>query len=265
MTTTNDPNVIYCLKCRTKTETTEETLEQVTLNNGTRPSPRRAYIATDAPSGRNNTGRRDSPPLRRPAIRMGAQRKPATAGTRHNRWDPGDMEQLQDERELKERTSPSFRGANAVIATGGITKLPTKLLGENIHHSGLAQDGQHPSSFKHHLPGQLRVDTLISKIKDRIRVITIEEQVPVSIGLPYPPSSPVPAGIPVEGQGKCPSMREGRDIEPERTGKSPGAQYRVGISTAQSPGSKSSFRETYWRRSKAAAKPSISRRRSAMK
>ena len=32
MTTTNDPNTIYCLKCRTRTETTN--LEQVTLNNG---------------------------------------------------------------------------------------------------------------------------------------------------------------------------------------------------------------------------------------
>ena len=32
MTTTNDPNTIYCLKCRTKTETTN--LEQVTLRNG---------------------------------------------------------------------------------------------------------------------------------------------------------------------------------------------------------------------------------------
>ena len=32
MTTTNDPNTIYCLKCRTKTETTG--LEQGTLKNG---------------------------------------------------------------------------------------------------------------------------------------------------------------------------------------------------------------------------------------
>ena len=32
MTTTNDPNTIYCLKCRTRTETTN--LEQVTLKNG---------------------------------------------------------------------------------------------------------------------------------------------------------------------------------------------------------------------------------------
>ena len=32
MTTTNYPNTIYCLKCRTKTETTN--LEQVILKNG---------------------------------------------------------------------------------------------------------------------------------------------------------------------------------------------------------------------------------------
>ncbi len=32
MTTTNDPNAIYCMKCKTKTETTNR--EQVTLNNG---------------------------------------------------------------------------------------------------------------------------------------------------------------------------------------------------------------------------------------
>ena len=32
MTTTNDPNTIYCLKCRTRTRTTN--LEQVTLKNG---------------------------------------------------------------------------------------------------------------------------------------------------------------------------------------------------------------------------------------
>ena len=32
MTTTSDPNVIYCLKCKAKTETTG--LAQVTLNNG---------------------------------------------------------------------------------------------------------------------------------------------------------------------------------------------------------------------------------------
>ena len=32
MTTTNDPNAIYCLKCRARTETTE--LEEVTLKNG---------------------------------------------------------------------------------------------------------------------------------------------------------------------------------------------------------------------------------------
>ena len=38
MTTTNDPNTIYCLKCKTRTETTN--VEQVTLKNG---RPRRAY------------------------------------------------------------------------------------------------------------------------------------------------------------------------------------------------------------------------------
>ena len=32
MTTTSDPNAIYCMKCKTKTETTN--VEQVTLNNG---------------------------------------------------------------------------------------------------------------------------------------------------------------------------------------------------------------------------------------
>ena len=32
MTTTNDPNAIYCMKCKTKTETTN--VEQVTLKNG---------------------------------------------------------------------------------------------------------------------------------------------------------------------------------------------------------------------------------------
>ena len=32
MTTTNNPNTIYCLKCRTRTRTTN--LEQVTLKNG---------------------------------------------------------------------------------------------------------------------------------------------------------------------------------------------------------------------------------------
>ena len=32
MATTNNPNAIYCLKCRTRTETTN--LEQVTLKNG---------------------------------------------------------------------------------------------------------------------------------------------------------------------------------------------------------------------------------------
>ena len=32
MTTTNDPDTIYCLKCRTRTETNN--LEQVTLKNG---------------------------------------------------------------------------------------------------------------------------------------------------------------------------------------------------------------------------------------
>ena len=32
MTITSDPNAIYCMKCKTKTETTD--VEQVTLNNG---------------------------------------------------------------------------------------------------------------------------------------------------------------------------------------------------------------------------------------
>ena len=32
MTITNDPNAIYCMKCKTKTETTN--VEQITLNNG---------------------------------------------------------------------------------------------------------------------------------------------------------------------------------------------------------------------------------------
>ena len=32
MTTENDPNTIYCLKCKTRIETTN--VEQVTLNNG---------------------------------------------------------------------------------------------------------------------------------------------------------------------------------------------------------------------------------------
>ena len=32
MTTTSDPNAIYCMKCKTKTETTN--VEQVTLKNG---------------------------------------------------------------------------------------------------------------------------------------------------------------------------------------------------------------------------------------
>ena len=32
MTTTSDPNAIYCMKCKAKTETTN--VEQVTLKNG---------------------------------------------------------------------------------------------------------------------------------------------------------------------------------------------------------------------------------------
>ena len=32
MTTTNDPSIIYCMKCKTRTETTN--LVRVTLNNG---------------------------------------------------------------------------------------------------------------------------------------------------------------------------------------------------------------------------------------
>ena len=38
MTITSDPNAIYCMKCKTKTEATN--VEQVTLNNG-RPASTR--------------------------------------------------------------------------------------------------------------------------------------------------------------------------------------------------------------------------------
>ena len=52
MTTTSDPNAIYCMKCKTKTETTG--LEQVTLNNGRprRDGPMRRVRQKEVPDGR---------------------------------------------------------------------------------------------------------------------------------------------------------------------------------------------------------------------
>ena len=61
MTITSDPNAIYCMKCKTKTEATN--VEQVTLNNGRpgRDRPLRRLREEEASDGSLEVMKWDQP------------------------------------------------------------------------------------------------------------------------------------------------------------------------------------------------------------